>query len=105
MNFISRLLHGVHCHTSTGASIVGLVEEPIDTLEKGLAFLKKGSNLRSIGTTAMNSGSSRSHALVFLTVKARHLALCTCTHVKCVTSLISVKVALYTSYHGQEVGN
>ncbi|XP_063844292.1 kinesin-like protein KIF21A isoform X1 [Scylla paramamosain] len=59
-----------------GASIVGLVEEPIDTLEKGLALLKKGSNLRSIGTTAMNSGSSRSHALVFLTTKHRNREGC-----------------------------
>lgn len=55
----------------TGASIVGLVEEHVDTLEGGLALLEKGTNLRSIGVTAMNSGSSRSHALIFLTVMVR----------------------------------
>ena len=70
------VLNAIYCHIFAGASIVGLVEEPIDSLEKGLALLRKGSILRSIGTTAMNSGSSRSHALVLLTVKASPLSVC-----------------------------
>lgn len=55
-----------------GASIIGLVEEPVDTLEKSLALLERGTLLRSVGTTAMNNGSSRSHALIFLKVKVRY---------------------------------
>lgn len=61
----------LHCSGTTfaGASIIGLVEEPAATIEKGLALLEKGILKRSVGTTAMNNGSSRSHALVFLTMK------------------------------------
>lgn len=66
-----------HCSTITfaGASVIGLVEEHVDSLEKGLALLEKGTLQRSMGTTAMNNGSSRSHALTFLTVKVRYLLL------------------------------
>lgn len=59
-----------------GASIVGLVEESVDTLEKSLALLEKGTLLRSVGTTAMNNGSSRSHALTFLKIKHGNREAC-----------------------------
>lgn len=64
----------LHCSNVTfaGASIIGMVEEPVDTLEKGLALLETGTLLRSVGTTAMNNGSSRSHALIFLTKKVSY---------------------------------
>lgn len=45
-----------------GASIVGLVEEPTDILEKGLDLQEKKTNLRSIETTTLNNSSSHSHA-------------------------------------------
>ncbi|XP_071524640.1 uncharacterized protein [Panulirus ornatus] len=50
-------------------SAVGMVEEKVDSVSDGLALLKKGSHLRSVGATAVNQHSSRSHALVYLTLK------------------------------------
>lgn len=46
-----------------------MVEEQVHSVEEGLLLLEKGSRLRSVGSTAMNQHSSRSHALIYLNVK------------------------------------
>ncbi|XP_047470842.1 kinesin-like protein Klp68D [Penaeus chinensis] len=52
-----------------GVSAIGMVEEQVHSVEEGLLLLEKGSRLRSVGSTAMNQHSSRSHALIYLNVK------------------------------------
>ncbi|XP_042881011.1 kinesin-like protein FLA10 [Penaeus japonicus] len=51
-----------------GVSAIGMVEEKVHSVEEGLLLLEKGSRLRSVGSTAMNQHSSRSHALIYLNV-------------------------------------
>ncbi|XP_069158107.1 uncharacterized protein [Procambarus clarkii] len=55
--------------TDGGMSAVGMVEKEIKSIEEGLIFLEKGNKLRSVGSTAMNQHSSRSHAVIYLTLK------------------------------------
>nr|XP_053641405.1 chromosome-associated kinesin KIF4-like [Cherax quadricarinatus] len=50
-------------------SPVAMVEKNVKSIEEGLVLLEKGNSLRSVGATAMNQHSSRSHALIYLTLK------------------------------------
>ncbi|XP_042214672.1 kinesin-like protein KIF22 [Homarus americanus] len=50
-------------------SVVGVQEEIVNSVEEGLLLLKKGSHLRSVGATAGNQHSSRSHAIIYLILK------------------------------------
>lgn len=52
-----------------GVSAIGMVEKQVHSVEEGLLLLEKGNSLRSVGSTAMNQHSSRSHALIYLNVK------------------------------------
>ncbi|KAG7177582.1 chromosome-associated kinesin KIF4-like [Homarus americanus] len=55
-------------------SVVGVQEEIVNSVEEGLLLLKKGSHLRSVGATAGNQHSSRSHAIIYLILKLVDLA-------------------------------
>ncbi|XP_066963231.1 uncharacterized protein [Macrobrachium rosenbergii] len=48
---------------------VGMVEEEITSVEEGLKLLERGSHHRSVASTALNQHSSRSHALIYITVQ------------------------------------
>ncbi|XP_064078356.1 kinesin-II 95 kDa subunit-like isoform X2 [Macrobrachium nipponense] len=50
-------------------SPVGMVEEEITSVEEGLKLLERGSHHRSVASTALNQHSSRSHALIYITVQ------------------------------------
>ena len=43
--------------------IVGLTEKPVSNVDQVLKLIKEGSNSRTSGKTAVNSNSSRSHAV------------------------------------------
>lgn len=49
--------------------VVGAREEPVESYEDVLRCLARGSSWRSVGATAMNSVSSRSHAIVTVSIE------------------------------------
>ncbi|KAL5203150.1 hypothetical protein ABZP36_014102 [Zizania latifolia] len=53
--------------------VVGLIEDPIYTIEGVWEKLKVGARNRSVGATNANELSSRSHSLVRVTVRSEHL--------------------------------
>jgi len=52
----------------SGATVVGATSVPIDTVEQVVALMAAGSRNRSIGGTASNERSSRSHSIVTVKV-------------------------------------
>lgn len=56
-----------------GIYISGLTEKPANDLEKASKCLMQGGSNRSVGATAMNDVSSRSHAIFTVTIKATRL--------------------------------
>nr|XP_027209048.1 kinesin-like protein Klp68D [Penaeus vannamei] len=65
----SRVSLEVKAGKGGGVSAIGMVEKQVHSVEEGLLLLEKGNSLRSVGSTAMNQHSSRSHALIYLNVK------------------------------------
>ncbi|XP_068208081.1 kinesin-related protein 8-like [Palaemon carinicauda] len=66
--------------TKTGfggaVSPVGMVEEEVTCVEEGLKLLERGSHNRSVASTALNQHSSRSHALIYVTVQNNGVSGC-----------------------------
>lgn len=53
---------------STSVVLQGLLSEPVGTLEEALQLLKRGRANRTVRETELNSSSSRSHAIVQLSI-------------------------------------
>lgn len=51
--------------------IVGLKEEPVSNFKETMSYLISGSDGRTTGATAMNTTSSRSHAIFTLHIEQR----------------------------------
>eukprot|EP00960_Hanusia_phi_P041311 754936-Hanusia_phi.AAC.5 len=68
-------LHGKHKNISlregpNGSIVVtGVTEEPVETCEEMFHCLERGTVCRSVGSTSMNSVSSRSHAIFTVTIE------------------------------------
>ncbi len=54
----------------SGVFVEGLSEEPIATADEAVALMSKGIRNRSVGETAMNRCSSRSHSLLSITIQS-----------------------------------
>lgn len=52
-----------------GIFVKGLSKYPVKNVEETLKILRKGQNSRSVGATAMNPGSSRSHSIFTITIE------------------------------------
>ena len=68
-------LHGKHKNISlregpNGSIVVtGVTEEPVETCDEMFHCLERGTVCRSVGSTSMNSVSSRSHAIFTVTIE------------------------------------
>jgi hypothetical protein len=51
--------------------VVGLKEEPIDSVDDVLRLIQHGNNVRTSGQTSANQHSSRSHAVFQIIVRKR----------------------------------
>uniref|UniRef100_A0A8C5NFM6 Kinesin motor domain-containing protein n=1 Tax=Gouania willdenowi TaxID=441366 RepID=A0A8C5NFM6_GOUWI len=54
-----------------GIKIVGLTEKQVFSAQEMVGCLERGNSARTVGSTAMNSASSRSHAIFTVTVEQR----------------------------------
>ncbi|KAL6099045.1 kif4a [Pungitius sinensis] len=54
-----------------GIKIVGLTEKQVFTAQEMVGCLEVGNSVRTVGSTAMNSASSRSHAIFTITLEQR----------------------------------
>ncbi|XP_061660072.1 kinesin family member 4 isoform X2 [Syngnathoides biaculeatus] len=52
-----------------GIKIAGLTEKQVDSVQEMVACLELGNSARSVGSTAMNAASSRSHAIFTITLE------------------------------------
>lgn len=53
--------------------LTGLTEVVVSSVMNTLEFMERGNNKRSTGSTAMNSTSSRSHAIFTIVLEARNI--------------------------------
>lgn len=54
-----------------GIKIVGLTERQVMTAQEMVGCLEQGNSVRTVGSTAMNAASSRSHAIFTITLEQR----------------------------------
>ncbi|XP_048219569.1 chromosome-associated kinesin KIF4A-like [Perognathus longimembris pacificus] len=54
-----------------GIKIVGLTEKPVSIASNTVSCLEQGNNSRTVASTAMNSQSSRSHAIFTISIEQR----------------------------------
>ncbi|XP_036404841.1 chromosome-associated kinesin KIF4-like [Megalops cyprinoides] len=57
-----------------GIKIVGLTEKAVSSSREMVSCLEQGNSARTVGSTAMNSASSRSHAIFTITLEQRRSA-------------------------------
>jgi len=50
-------------------NIVGLIEKKVDTVDAVMSFIHFGNSVRVMGVTGANADSSRSHAILQITIK------------------------------------
>ena len=90
----------------SGVHMVGVTEFPVASLEECLHYLELGEQNRIFAFTHLNAHSSRSHAVVMLTVvkvgvthgyagRGQHRSRCGCM------ACYKVKQLLQLSWHGQ----
>lgn len=58
--------------SSKGIIIPGLTEKVVSSVKETIECLKLGSSGRTVGATAMNSESSRSHAIFTIKLEMEH---------------------------------
>ncbi|KAG2449345.1 hypothetical protein HYH02_005500 [Chlamydomonas schloesseri] len=69
----------------TGVRVVGLQEQPVSDMRGAMALVSRGFGARSVGSTAMNEVSSRSHTILRLALETREAI----THDLLHTALVS----------------
>lgn len=52
-------------------NIVGLKEHPVDSVDQLMQIIEYGMSVRATGCTGANSDSSRSHAILHITIKEK----------------------------------